>query len=378
MAVSFRRRLLSPWLWLVLLAGPLTARAHNPDTSYVQVQLTNSQVVIRFTADLFTLAMITNLDANHDGQVSRAELQAAAPVLQQYYREHVRLDLNGRTVELGATGDPVWPADMPDAIAEEDLHTSSALVHLTFTNYVVEIPASVALSFNIFDQLGPAHMVLGTFEYTGQPVEVTFTQTEPDYIYETGYVPSLAARLWVFLQLGLKHIFLGYDHLCFLLALIVVSRFKELIKIVTAFTIAHTLTLILTATQIVTLPTRLVEAGIALTIVYVALENLWIKSTNQRWRLAFFFGLVHGFGFANLLRQLGLPPSGMIRSLLSFNVGVELAQLGIVLALLPFSVWLAEWKYGVRVKNTVSVAIFLLGLTWFSVRALNLRIPGFS
>jgi len=208
--------------------------------------------------------------------------------------------------------------------------------------------------------------------------EVSFTQTERDYLYDTGYVPALSARLWVFLQLGLKHIFLGYDHLCFLLALIVVSRFRELVKIVTAFTLAHTLTLILTATQMVTLPTRLVEAGIALTIVYVALENFWIKSTNQRWRLAFFFGLVHGFGFANLLRQLDLPPTGMIRSLLSFNVGVEFAQMGIVLALLPFSIWLAQWQHGVRVKYAVSVAIFMLGLGWFSVRAFNLKIPGFS
>jgi hypothetical protein len=112
--------------------------------------------------------------------------------------------------------------------------------------------------------------------------------------------------------------------------------------------------------------------------VYVALENLWLKSSNHRWRLAFFFGLVHGFGFANLLRQLGLPPAGMIRSLLSFNVGVELAQLGIVLALLPFSVWLAQWHYGVRVKYAVSIAIVLLGLGWFSARAFNLQIPGFS
>jgi hypothetical protein len=121
---------------------------------------------------------------------------------------------------------------------------------------------------------------------------------------------------------------------------------------------------------------RLVEAGIALTIVYVALENLWLKSTNKRWRLAFCFGLVHGFGFANLLQQLGLPPSGLIRPLVSFNVGVEIAQLGIVLALLPFSVWVAQWRHGLKVKNAVSFAIFLLGLGWFSIRAFNLRIPG--
>jgi len=376
--VSLRRQFWWVLAGLAWWAGPAPVWAHNPDTSYVRVQLTDTRVSLRLTCDLFTLAMITNLDADGDGRITPAELQRAAPVLQQFFRDHVRLEVNGHPGDLGEAGDPVWPTGMGDAIEADDWHSVGALIHFPFTRNVIETPTSVALTFDLFDALGAQHTVLGTFEYHGQPLEVSFTQAEPDYLYETGYVPTLAARLWVFLQLGLKHIFLGYDHLCFLLALIVVSRFREMIKIVTAFTIAHTLTLILTATQVVTLPTRLVEAGIALTIVYVALENLWLKSSNHRWRLAFFFGLVHGFGFANLLRQLGLPPAGMIRSLLSFNVGVELAQLGIVLALLPFSVWLAQWHYGVRVKYAVSIAIVLLGLGWFSARAFNLQIPGFS
>ena len=373
------RQCFAPLVWLVFLAGHTTAAwAHNPDTSYARVKLNDHQVSVRLTYDLFTLSLITKVDADGDGRITREELRRAAPAIEQFLRRHVRLELNGSEVDLGDAGEPGWPDGMGDAIGAADWHTVDGLIHFTFTRNVIDTPETVALTFDLFDALGAQHTVLGTFEYHGQPLEVSFTQAEPDYLYETGYVPTLAARLWVFLQLGLKHIFLGYDHLCFLLALIVVSRFREMIKIVTAFTIAHTLTLILTATQVVTLPTRLVEAGIALTIVYVALENLWLKSSNHRWRLAFFFGLVHGFGFANLLRQLGLPPAGMIRSLLSFNVGVELAQLGIVLALLPFSVWLAQWQYGVRVKNAVSIAIALLGLGWFSARAFNLQIPGFS
>lgn len=365
-------------LWLAWLAGPAPILAHNPDTSYVQVKLAENQVTVRLTYDLFMLSLITNLDTAGDGRITRAELHQAAPVLQQFLRDHVHLELNGRAVDLGEAGEPVWPSGMGEAIAADDWHTLGALIAFPFSRPAVEVPQTVALTFDIFDQLGAQHTVLGTFEYLGPPQEVTFTQTEPDYLYDTGYVPTLAARLWVFLQLGLKHIFLGYDHLCFLLALIVVSRFGELIKIVTAFTVAHTVTLLLTATHVVTLPTRLVEAGIALTIVYVALENLWLKSTAKRWRLAFGFGLIHGFGFANLLGQLGLPPAGMVRSLLSFNVGVELAQLAVVLALLPFSVWLAQWSHGVRVKNLVSCLILLLGLGWFSARALNLKIPGFA
>ena len=366
-------------VWLTFMAGHTPVFAHNPDTSYAQVKLADSQVMVRLTYDLFTLEKIIRVDADGDGRITREELRRATPVIGKFLREHVQLELNGTKVDLGRLGEPGWPPDKGDVIEAADWHTADGLIHFPFIKDVIETPQTAALSFDFFDDLGPQHTVLGTFTCQGQqPLEVSFTQTEPDYLFDTGLVPSLASRLLRFLELGVKHIFLGYDHLCFLLALIVVSRFRELLKIVTAFTVAHTLTLILTATQIVTLPMRWVEAGIALTIIYVALENLWIKSTNKRWRLAFFFGLVHGFGFANLLQQLGLPPSGLIRPLVSFNVGVELAQLGIVLALLPFSVWLSQWQHGPKVKNAVSFAIFLLGLGWFSIRVFNLGVSGVS
>jgi len=375
--MTFCLRAFQLFAWLALLAGHATAFAHNPDTSYAQVKLTDSQVSVRLTYDLFTLGKIVRVDADGDGRITREELSRATPAIEKFLRAHVQLELNGTKVGLGKLGELGWPPDKGDVIEAADWHTADGLVHFPFIKDVIETPQTAALEFDFFDDLGPQHTVLGTFACQGRPLEVSFTQTEPDYLFDTGMVPSLGSRLLSFLELGVKHIFLGYDHLCFLLALIVVSRFRELLKIVTAFTLAHTLTLILTATQIVTLPMRLVEAGIALTIIYVALENLWIKSANKRWRLAFCFGLVHGFGFANLLQQLGLPPSGLIRPLVSFNVGVEIAQLGIVLALLPFFVWLGQWPHGAKVKNAISFAIFLLGLGWFSTRAFNLQIPGF-
>jgi hypothetical protein len=375
--MTYGRHLLPIFAWLALMAGHANAFAHNPDTSYAQVKLTDSQASVRLTYDLFTLSKITKIDADGDGKITRDELRQATPAIEKFLRAHVQFELNGTKTDLGTLGELGWPSDQGDAISENDWNSTDGLIHFPFAKNVIETPQTVALAFDFFDDFGSQHSVLGTFEVNGQPLEVSFSQTEPDYLFDTGFVPSLSSRLVRFLELGVKHIFLGYDHICFLLALIVVSRFRELIKIVTAFTIAHTLTLILTATQIVTLPMRLVEAGIALTIIYVALENVWIKSTNKRWRLAFFFGLVHGFGFANLLQQLGLPPSGLIRPLVSFNVGVEIAQLGIVLALLPVSVWLARWRHGASVKNAVSVVIFLLGLVWFSIRTFNLKIPGF-
>jgi len=375
--MTHRCPLLPLFAWLVFLTGHANAFAHNPDTSYVQVRFTDRQVSVRLTLDLFTLAKITKIDRNGDAKIARDELRQVAPVIEKFLREHVQFELNGVKTDLGVLGEPGWPSGQGDAISETDWNSTDGLIHFPFVKEVVETPQNLALSFEYFDRFGSQHVVLGTFEDHGSPLEVTFTQTEPDYLFDTGFVPSLTSRLLRFLELGVKHIFLGYDHFCFLLALIVVSRFSDLIKIVSAFTVAHTLTLILTAMRIVTLPTRFVEAAIALTIIYVALENIWLKSTHKRWRLAFFFGLIHGFGFSNLLQQLGLSPSGLIRPLVSFNVGVELAQLGIVLALLPFSVWLAQWRHGTKVRNAVSIAIFLLGLGWFSIRVFNVKIPGF-
>src|SRR5262249_16719902 len=136
--------------------------------------------------------------------------------------------------------------------------------------------------------------VLGVFACRGQEYETTFSKFEESFEYYTGYEPpapalgepapvsrpqtqrSLSELLWRFFKLGVEHIFLGYDHICFLIALIVVSRFREIVKIVTSFTIAHSITLILATLDAVRLPTQLVETCIAATVAYVAVENLWL------------------------------------------------------------------------------------------------------
>ena len=180
------------------------------------------------------------------------------------------------------------------------------------------------------------------------------------------------SQLAGFFRLGVEHIFLGYDHILFLLSLIVVCKFRDLVKIVTAFTVAHTITLILATLAYVQLPGRLVETAIAATIVYVALENFWIREGGRRWMLTFVFGLIHGFGFAGVLRELGLPKLGLVRSLLAFNVGVEVGQLAIVLLLFPLAAGVARWKYGKYAQWAISGAIAVCGLCWCVDRALGL------
>ena len=367
------------WLvWMVLALLSTAARAHNPDTSYVRCVVTDDAVGLRLTYDVFTLLKITNLDADQDGRLTRAELRAGTPAIRRFLREHVRVEIDGQASELGEPLESVWPNPSVDPIPAPEWHAAESLIAFPFRHRVSTSPHEIALTFTFFPQLGARHTVLGVFEHRGQTQEVTFTEGEPDYLFDASYtaaappketIPAAVSR---FLRLGVEHIFLGYDHICFLLALIVVSRLGDLVKIITSFTIAHSITLILAALKVVTLPQRFIECGVAATIVYVAVENLWRKNITHRWVLTFFFGLIHGFSFANVLARLDLPREATIRCLLSFNVGVELGQLVIVLAALPLLLLVSKQSYGSKVKAAVSLAVAIFGLGWFIERAFGL------
>lgn len=394
----------------LLLAATAPAFGHLPDTSYARFKVGPERFEAKFSYDLAALERIApGLDANGDRQVTDAELQAQAPAVSAFLREHVRLEIDGAKADWGQPQPVVFPPGNGPAIAESQYHNAGSLVNFVFVHRLAQPMADFWVQFDLFAILGQRHTVLGAIEQGGKEQEVLFRDTEPDYLYDTGYLPSAerkglasaeatapspaaeegakrprstgsrsndATSAWQqmgsFFRLGVEHIFLGYDHILFLLSLLVVSRFGELVKIVTSFTAAHTITLILAALEVVQVPSRLVETAIAATIVYVALENFWVKSTAHRWRLTFFCGLVHGFGFAGVLRELGLPTEGLVRSLISFNVGVEAGQLMIVTALLPVVTLLARWAYRRPAQDTISAAIATCGGAWFIDRAFAL------
>ena len=175
-----------------------------------------------------------------------------------------------------------------------------------------------------------------------------------------------------YLRLGVEHILLGFDHVLFVVALILRGgRLLSLIAIVTAFTVAHSITLALSVLGLVTLPAQIVEPVIALSIAYVAFENLTMKSVmSRRWAVSFLFGLVHGFGFAGALAEVGLPASGLAAALIGFNLGVEVGQALIVGALLPVIMWLQRFSWEPRLTKVSSAAIMAVGLALLTERAL--------
>ncbi len=203
-----------------------------------------------------------------------------------------------------------------------------------------------------------------------------------DVILSTAKGPtpeSVWTALREFIPLGIEHIWTGYDHIAFLLALIVIGlSWKEALKIITAFTVAHSITLLLAALQIVRLDSRFVESVIALSICYVAVENLFRRKANYRWLIAFSFGLVHGFGFASALQELIVGKSNLLLSVLSFNAGVEIGQLTIVSIMLPI-LYLLTKKFELRIITmAASAAIFIFGFTWLIERVFDLKILWFG
>jgi hydrogenase/urease accessory protein HupE len=178
---------------------------------------------------------------------------------------------------------------------------------------------------------------------------------------------------WSFFKMGIEHILTGYDHLVFILGLVLArARLRSLLTIITAFTVAHSITLALSVLGVWAPTPRIIEPAIALSIAYVGVENFFVKDASKRWRITFPFGLIHGFGFAGALQEIALPRSAIPTALVSFNLGVEAGQLAVLALVLPLILFLRGKTWfeprGVRV---VSGAVALAGGVWFVSRVIS-------
>jgi hypothetical protein len=224
--------------------------------------------------------------------------------------------------------------------------------------------------------LGTDHHTIADVQWPGGAKQVVFESEHREAhiaITADAAPESGAASIFAsYFGFGVEHILLGFDHVLFIVALILPGgRLISLAAMVTAFTVAHSLTLALSVLNILTLPAQIVEPVIALSIAYVALENLTGKSAlSRRWAVSFLFGLVHGFGFAGALTEVGLPTSGLVAALVGFNLGVEAGQMLIVAVLLPLLIWLQRFPWEPRLAKISSTAIMAVGLALLAERAL--------
>lgn len=347
---------------LALLLAATAADAHELSTSYTTVTVQPERLLVEVGFRPSDLIEHFKLDTTGDGRLDPSELDAAAAEMAGYVADHLGVSANFMPLEL----EPQGAAFIADG-------SGGTLARFAFVAGSRKSPGQITLQVDFSDRLGDKHINFVKLISGEQIQQAVLSTEEPSHRFTLGKGVSLLAQLGAFVLLGIEHIFLGYDHILFLLALILLGgRLRDLVKIVTAFTIAHSITLTLAGLELLALPASLIESGIAISIIYVACENFWMREASHRWIITFFFGLVHGFGFANVLRDLGLPSRGLVTSLLAFNVGVEIGQIAIVALLFPVIVWLARQTFRRQVVLTASGVILLFGLGWFIERAFDL------
>jgi len=335
-------------VFLLLPAMPLDA--HPLNVGYAEVTVDDREVVIALSLNLFEFDLLLGLDRNQDARVDQQELEAKQAAILDYLRGKISVSVGGERLPMAAGPLKIGRGTDGKPLLEATLVFRSA-TPLT----------ALSIRSEPLSELGADHTLFAKITDGGRVEQ---------FVFRSGVVYDRRPReFWAyalqFLGAGVHHIFIGYDHIAFLLGLLLMGgSLLNIVKIVTAFTLAHSLTLCLAALDVVTLPARLVEAGIALSIVYVALENLFFTTFDRRWLVSFAFGLVHGFGFANVLKQMHLPASGLAASLLFFNIGVEVGQIVIVALVVPLLWALGRTPVYRMTVRLLSLAILCAGVFW--------------
>lgn len=373
--VNHVRLLLSAVAGFAQLAALVTAaNAHDFTLTQTRIFFEAGRYRIDLTCDLDALAL--GVPPQRDSAANVADLKALSAAefdervakLRAYFGRHVRVEFDGARAE--------FDVQFPEHQGLPSEHTENPSVLGVTARLAGTVPHGASeFTFWLSRAFPPAHV---SIRRAGSDVEVTHVlgPADPCPAYSLSTAPPRPASAWAvaaeYLRLGFEHILpAGLDHVLFVLGLFLLSpRLRPLLWQVTAFTIAHTITLALSMYNVVSLPASIVEPLIALSIAYVAIENLATTKLHP-WRpaIVFAFGLLHGLGFAGVLRELGLPAGQYATALISFNVGVELGQLAVIgLALLAVG-WArsaAGYRRWVILPGSTAVAGF--GLYWTIAR----------
>ncbi len=370
---------------LVLFAGLLLsigAHAHKPSDSYLILSVNDRAITGQWDIALRDLDFAIGLDANGDAEITWGEVRAKHAEIAAYAMSRLQLSTAGQTCPARVTGHLI------------DEHTDGAYAVLRFSADCPAVPETLQARYALFFDIDPQHKGLLRLQYQGASSTGIFSPEKASQ----QFVLSKPSKLRQFLDYGREgvwHIWIGFDHILFLLALLLpavvyrkgktwlaVSAFKpafwSVLKIVTAFTVAHSITLTLATLGVISLPSRWVESTIAASVVVAALNNVFPLFRERRWMMAFVFGLIHGFGFASVLTDLGLPQDALILALVGFNLGVETGQLAIVAAFLPIAFVLRHsWLYRRVVLLGGSIMIAILAAIWLVERAFDLKVLPF-
>ena len=378
-ASRLRRRL--AWLLTLLLTLLATqpALAHKPSDSYLSLRVGDTAIDGQWDIALRDLDYAIGLDDDQDGAITWRELRGHHADIASYALARLALSADGQSC----------PTRVVAHLVDDHSDGSYAVLRFVAT---CPGPASVLTAgYRLFFDIDPQHRGLLRLEDGNETRTAIFSADAPVQRIEVAEANPIG-QLIDYAAHGVWHIWVGFDHLLFLISLLLpavlirVDRswtgaecFRnalwDVVKVVSAFTLAHSITLSLAALDVVQLPSRWIESAIAASVIVAALNNLVVIAGASRWLLAFAFGLIHGFGFASVLADLGLPHDALLLALVAFNLGVELGQLAVVAAFLPVA-WILRnhWIYRQGILAGGSLLVILLASLWLIERVFDLKL----
>ena len=374
---------LRAWVCAGLLLAVGWAHAHKASDAYLQIDAAPQGTTVRLDAALRDLEAALDLDADQDGKLTWGEVKASWPAIEQYAL--ARLSIDGCPLRAG------------ERALERRNDGAYAVMFLAST---CVLPTKPVIRYSLFREVDPTHRGIVKLQRPGQPVvlmllDPTQGAAATAVADAASGVPAAVAptaSAWGFLKDGIHHIVTGYDHVLFLLCLLLPSVMRRtpggwkpvehlsqavlpVVGIVSAFTVAHSITLALAALKVISLSPAFIEPAIAVTIILAALDNIWPIFPVRRVVVTFFFGLIHGFGFANVLSELNLPTSQFVWALLEFNIGLEVGQLLIVIGVTALLFGLRQRAhYPAWVIRGGSFAAILVGVLWLIERTANVSL----
>jgi hypothetical protein len=357
----------------------LTAQAHKPSDSYLTLNVNGQTIQGQWDIALRDLEFAIGLDADGDGKLTWDEVRAKHREIAAFALSHLGISSAGAACTTEVNGQLI------------DDHTDGAYSVLRFDTACPKAISQLTVEYRLLFDLDPQHKGLLKLQSPTFTTTAIFSPGTSKQVFLLAQ-PSRMRQFIDFVVTGIWHIWLGFDHILFLLSLLLPSvlvwkdrRWQpaarigtaslEVLKVISAFTLAHSITLTLATLQVIALPSRWVESAIALSVVFAALNNMYPVVLTRRWVVAFGFGLIHGFGFASALSDLNLPQDLLLLALVGFNVGVEAGQLAIVLAFMPLAYSMrGSWVYQRLVLMGGSFLVALVASVWLVERVFNLKI----
>ena len=349
------------FLLAALFTAPLYAQAHTTRLSGAEITVSGHEAEVALIlngADL-EVALKTAL-TDSGGKVSEALVRQSQDAITQYVATRAR------------TSNSAGGACLP---TRRSLSAEGEHVKLRMLWSCPPMTGALIYQSTLFNEIDPATRQMATVK--GDASGLALLSAASPRVTLATTKAGFGDVFLHYLLAGVEHIAIGYDHIAFLVAVVLWGRrLWPLVGVVTAFTVAHSITLSLAVLGVVTPPHQLVEIAIALSIVYVAAENFFVRDLRRRWMVTFVFGLVHGFGFAGVLREYGIPRDALVPALAAFNIGVELGQIAIVasvlllLHLVENSVQALQPAPSRRLVYPVSGLVLLLAVYWAAQRIL--------